>query len=560
MASEKAGSSTGFKSNLFLSNQDLDNIEQWKYKAIDNSLTTAIYAPFWAWLVKKVPRTVAPNVLSLAAFGCVLQAYWLVMAHGKEFPRASAIIAAVLTFIYYTLDALDGRHARNTRNDSPLGEIFDHSVDNLGTSFQVVTALQVLGWEDPLLQWYFVHAAQLVVFLKHLAAYNATDKALRYGLITGPGEVVHVVAIIMCLHGATGHSFLWDGFAKLLRLADNYVIELGLPPLPDDLRVDGIVNGTIFLTKGAQLFFYLVVLSTLLRLISMLFKMQEKIVDGVKTAVPSEQHRRSARALIICLACRLMPAVLRYYSTRAEVRTITPERIINDGLFFAILIVDLIVAKIANRTIHGLIIIMSMMSIISDLAIYASIVIYYITVLGDIANHMNLPLLNTVTNIYCDGVCDLLHLGHMNQFKQAHNVVTGGTRLFVGIMSDADATAYKRQPIMTEDERYDSARACKYVHGVVKNGPVCHYLREKGSKKKTPTEEIIEKYNIHYFAIGEEYKEVKPGKIDYYALPRKLGMCKFTARTAGISTSTLIGRIVERADELSPKRKQKKTL
>ena len=72
---------------------------------------------------------------------------------------------------------------------------------------------------------------------------------------------------------------------------------------------------------------------------------------------------------------------------------------------------------------------------------------------------------------------------------------------------------------------------------------------KKGSKKKTPTEEIIEKYNIHYFAIGEEYKEVKPGKIDYYELPRKLGMLKFTARTPGISTSTLIRRVATRADE-----------
>ena len=29
--------------------------------------------------------------------------------------------------------------------DSPLGEIFDHSVDNLGTTFQVITIAKVLG-------------------------------------------------------------------------------------------------------------------------------------------------------------------------------------------------------------------------------------------------------------------------------------------------------------------------------------------------------------------------------------------------------------------------------
>ena len=553
---------TGFKTNLFLSNQNLDTLSQWKYKAVDNSLTTKIYSSFWGWLVQKVPRNVAPNVLSLAAFGCVLQAYWIVMAHGDEFPKASAYAAAVLTFMYYTLDAIDGRHARNTRNDSPLGEIFDHSVDNLGTTFQVITIAKVLGWDAPLLQWYLVQGSQMLVFLKHLAAYNSKDKTVRYGLLTGPGEIVHLVVIIMCIHGATGRAFLWNGFVKLLRLADHYVVELGLPPLPEDLRVDGNINANTFLLKISQLFFYSVFAMTLIHLIGMLFKTEEKIVDGVKKIVSAEQHRRSGRALIICIACRFIPALIRYFSEREEVRAVSEERIINDGIFFAILILDIIIAKIANRTVHGLIIIMSMMSIVSDFAIYASIGLYYLTVLGDIANHLNLPLLNTVTNIYCDGVCDLLHLGHMNQFKKAHSVVPGGTRLFVGLMSDAAATAYKRKPIMTEDERYASAAACKYVHKVVPDGPVVHHFREKGSKKKTRTEEIIEKYNIHYFAIGEEYKEVKPGKIDYYELPRKLGMLKFTARTPGISTSTLIRRVATRADEFlnSPKKTQQKKL
>ena len=73
---------------------------------------------------------------------------------------------------------------------------------------------------------------------------------------------------------------------------------------------------------------------------------------------------------------------------------------------------------------------------------------------------------------------------------------------------------------------------------------------------------FFEKYNIHYFAVGAEYENVAPGKVDYYALPRKLGMCKFTARTQGISTSTLIRRIVNRADEFlsSPKRQTPKKL
>ena len=54
---------------------------------------------------------------------------------------------------------------------------------------------------------------------------------------------------------------------------------------------------------------------------------------------------------------------------------------------------------------------MSMLSICSNFAIYASLCLYYVTVFSDICTHMNLPLLNTVTNVYCDGVFDCLHRG-----------------------------------------------------------------------------------------------------------------------------------------------------
>ena len=76
-----------FKTNLFLSNSELDTIAQWKYKVKDNSLTTYIMTPVWDWLLKFIPQNVAPNVLTLAALGCVLQAFWVVLQHGDEFPR-----------------------------------------------------------------------------------------------------------------------------------------------------------------------------------------------------------------------------------------------------------------------------------------------------------------------------------------------------------------------------------------------------------------------------------------------------------------------------------------
>ena len=74
-------------------------------------------------------------------------------------------------------------------------------------------------------------------------------------------------------------------------------------------------------------------------------------------------------------------------------------------------------------------------------------------------------------NVYCDGVYDLLHRGHINAYK---NALKHGTRLFVGVCSDEDVLAYKRAPIMTTEERVHAVEMCKYVDKVIPN---CPYTR-----------------------------------------------------------------------------------
>ena len=464
----------GFMTNLFLSEQELDNLAHWKYKVVDSSVTTKILTPFWNWLVTFVPANVAPNVLTLAAFGCVLQAFWVVVVHGDEFPKASAISAAILTYVYFTLDALDGKHARNTKNGSPLGELFDHGCDNVGAAFQVITLLKIMGWEDPATQWYLVQAAQLIFLSQHISPYNAKDKTIRFGLLNGPGEVLHFTIIVMCAHAAVGQAFLWYLFVTILRTLETRVADLGLPPLPDDVLRDGQVNAEAFLAKGSQLLYYCVVVGLVTQLGLMLF-------------AESKKHRLSGRALLICLAIRCVPSVFL-----ASGHTVTLEQTVSDGVFLSILTSDIIVAKIADREVHSLVVVMSMASIMSNFAIYASILVYYVTVFGDICVYMNLPLLGMVTNVYCDGIFDLLHRGHMEQFRQAL-AVSGGTRLFVGVVNDKDATEYKRKPIMSEEERMAAVASCKYVHAVIPNAPVTHMCSKPG-EEPTRTERMVDQY------------------------------------------------------------------
>lgn len=45
---------------------------------------------------------------------------------------------AIGLFLYQTFDAIDGSQARRTRQSGPLGELFDHGVDALNTSLEVL--------------------------------------------------------------------------------------------------------------------------------------------------------------------------------------------------------------------------------------------------------------------------------------------------------------------------------------------------------------------------------------------------------------------------------------
>merc|ERR1719326_2076254 len=85
---------------------------------------------------------------------------------------------------------------------------------------------------------------------------------------------------------------------------------------------------------------------------------------------------------------------------------------------------------------------------------------YQLAVFGDLMTHMNLPLLQVIKNVYCDGVFDLCHIGHKNAFR---NALKYGNRLIVGVMGDDDCSVYKRSTVMSAEERAMEVANCKGV-------------------------------------------------------------------------------------------------
>jgi ethanolaminephosphotransferase len=77
---------------------------------------------------------------------------------------------------YRLLDALDGKHARNTKMSSPMGELFDHACDSVGTSFLVLIVFKALKVEREDNLWYAVMSATVLFAMEHTDTFASADR------------------------------------------------------------------------------------------------------------------------------------------------------------------------------------------------------------------------------------------------------------------------------------------------------------------------------------------------------------------------------------------------
>jgi len=130
--------------------------------------------------------------------------------------------------------------------------------------------------------------------------------------------------------------------------------------------------------------------------------------------------------------------------------------------------------------------------------------------------------------VWTDGCFDMMHFGHANALRQAKAL---GDYLVVGVHSDAEIQKHKGPPVMTEQERYEAVRSCKWVDEVVEGAPYVTQL------------DLMDKYGCEFCVHGDDIVTTSGGE-DTYHLVKAVGRFRTVPRTQGVSTTQMVGRML----------------
>lgn len=137
--------------------------------------------------------------------------------------------------------------------------------------------------------------------------------------------------------------------------------------------------------------------------------------------------------------------------------------------------------------------------------------------------------------VYADGIYDLFHFGHARSLEQAKKLFPN-TTLIVGVCNDELTHRLKGKTVMTDKERAESLRHCRWVDEVVEDAPWI------------VNQDFLDKHKIDFVAHGEDICLDENGE-DVYKFVKDQGHYQTIKRTDGISTSDIILRIVKHYDD-----------
>ncbi|EGF84386.1 hypothetical protein BATDEDRAFT_18655 [Batrachochytrium dendrobatidis JAM81] len=226
-----------------VSQHALNNLEQYKYSAVDLSpVSKYIMQPYWTWATTLFPMWIAPNLITLLGFVFIMGNVALVLVYIPDLsagePSWIYFSMGAGIFLYSTFDNVDGKQARRTGSSSPLGELFDHGVDALNSSFGTILQAAGLGVG---LSGYYVALIFMVVTAFFFSTWETYYTGTLYlGYVNGPTEGLLLAVFSLIVSGLYGSKIWWTKI-------DDIMIMAHLPITNSNLRLIDTSVGTIFL-------------------------------------------------------------------------------------------------------------------------------------------------------------------------------------------------------------------------------------------------------------------------------------------------------------------------
>ncbi|GMM54449.1 bifunctional diacylglycerol cholinephosphotransferase/ethanolaminephosphotransferase [Maudiozyma humilis] len=197
---------------FFVPASSIENLKLYKYQSEDRSIITKLFLkPFWTWFVQVFPKWMAPNLITLSGLGFILLNLMITLYYDpqldQDMPRWVYFANAVGLFLYQTFDGCDGVHARRTGQSSPLGELFDHSIDAINTTLSAFIFCSTLGTGYGYKMVYSQFAVLSNFYMSTWEEYHT--HTLFLSEISGPVEGILAICLSYIATAIFGPQLVW---------------------------------------------------------------------------------------------------------------------------------------------------------------------------------------------------------------------------------------------------------------------------------------------------------------------------------------------------------------
>jgi len=477
-----------------ISDKHIDALQSWKPHPPTPSLLSS-YIPFFYWTESVyeryssyIPNYVHPNLISICGFLCTVYSYVISLRiHPPHLFGTVAMI--VLTTLYDSLSRIEVAYTKRNDSHTAVCELMRTVLKLTSATFLILSLCNVWGYTHhngiiSTLFWWNV-----VCLSKNLNVYLETTRGFMLTNYVGRFEI----------------TILYN-MSLVLSLFRNYV--------PDLLFRTYTYTSSVLCMNACM---YLCI-RTILVLIFNTYVHEKTEYVNTMFAISLSYIIRGFGAV----SFTMIPETESVSSSAYAIGYFA------EGLMLSIPTFEIVVCAMTKKTFNPLIIVCMMASLVDNFLSVIIAVAYYCYTFYGLSYVLNIPLFRVKVRVYCSGVFDMCHRGHMRLFQRA---VALGDELVVGVHNDADVAGYKRKPTLCQEERYETVSVCKYVSEVICNAPL--YI----------TEEYLQKHRIDIVVCSSEY-DTPDDK--YYAVPRQKGILRVLPRTNGVSSSDILCIVMSR--------------